>query len=171
MHTATATTPMADTKQHIAATNTCSRHQPIPQLTASTWLLPPHLLLTPTHTTADTIYTAVATTPTADTTQQFHHLHAPQPHTHQLHTHQLPAGHAPVSHIPAGLNRPLHHYLYIHQCQHCTTDAVPSYYVTMPDVTFPNHTMLDVAFYLHSQSFSYISLIFYSLTFVPTSIQ
>ena len=72
MHMAAATTPTADTKQYIAATNTCSQHQPIPQLTASTWLLPPHLLPTPTHTTANTIYTAMATTPVADTKQQFH---------------------------------------------------------------------------------------------------
>ena len=34
-----------------------------------------------------------------------------------------------------------------------------------------SHTTLDVAFYLHSQSFPYISLILYSLTFAPTFMQ
>ena len=93
---------------------------------------------TPTHTTADTIYTAVATTPAADTKQQFHQLHAPQ-----LHTHQPPAGHAPVSCIPASLNRPftwtppLHHW--------CGTFILCDYaWCDLPK----SHTTPDAAFYL-----------------------
>ena len=50
MHMATATTPMADIKQHITAANTCSPHQPTPQPTASTQLLPPHPWLTQNNT-------------------------------------------------------------------------------------------------------------------------
>jgi hypothetical protein len=141
-----------------------------------------------TYSTARHILTGQTHTHQLDTYSPPEHILTSHTYTHQLDTYS-PAGHTLTDHIFTGwpyahqshtqqphTNWPCTYWPHTtpigpYSCWSYTIDAMPSYYVTMPNVAFPNQALCSMQPFTYTiDLFTHTSLIFYSLTFVPTSV-